>query len=697
MDRRHSDASASLPRHPSNASLSLSSGSQRKERGAIAAQACDTCRSRKQKCDEQRPKCGTCQKFNLECNYREPQPTKKDKTLVEILDRIKSLEGKIDTLSIHSPLVASRLASTPTGVAAFNQLHPSLPPTSPGILTPLGAAPTLLLSDAPETVPSLRGDGQYGYVSSVYQMLAWPVVRQLLESTQSKLCLDPPAFVQDSPALCLGLLDRSQRLPVDTTGSDAQGSSLGIPINPPGTISLGISDLTWDAMQQLSKSYFDTFNLLYPILDRQSFQSETMALVFNNGFDEEMASTLALLVFALGEVAIAGTRGIPVHVFNGRPSGVKGGTASRPPGLTLFNEARRRMGFNLADCSLENVQIFALASLYYGSCCRHLEFWRMTTSASLACQALITRSVHLELGFPLTGLEKFEPIVGLPDFSGPFNRDDYLGNESSHFQEHFASQIVLRRLLVDFHNTLSQASSSPSALASTALPLTAFSDSPPRDPLSHATIQQLALQLEQWHGMLPAALKWPEDNPSAFPSTASEAYDPGSGVGHVPSHLMFSTDLDAPPAVYPYVLDLQAALLRARYYHVKYLIHRPFLYKALHHPDVVTHEDAVGVATCLRSALRWPVALSPACARKRLMPCLFFWTQNLLGVLIVLRLSERVPLLRRVRATLCGERFEIEARETVGLCIDWVRDLRDVDAAAAWAWGIVKGLYGLED
>lgn len=38
--------------------------------------ACDTCRSRKQRCDEQRPKCGTCQKFKLECNYREPQPTK---------------------------------------------------------------------------------------------------------------------------------------------------------------------------------------------------------------------------------------------------------------------------------------------------------------------------------------------------------------------------------------------------------------------------------------------------------------------------------------------------------------------------------------------------------------------------------------------------------------------------------------------
>lgn len=34
----------------------------------------------------------------------------------------------------------------------------------------------------------------------------------------------------------------------------------------------------------------------------------------------------------------------------------------RPPGLLFFNEARKRMGFNLTECSLENVQIFALAA-----------------------------------------------------------------------------------------------------------------------------------------------------------------------------------------------------------------------------------------------------------------------------------------------------------------------------------------------
>ena len=52
------------------------SSTTRQFRGSIAAQACGTCRSRKQKCDENRPKCGLCQRMALECNYMEPQPTK---------------------------------------------------------------------------------------------------------------------------------------------------------------------------------------------------------------------------------------------------------------------------------------------------------------------------------------------------------------------------------------------------------------------------------------------------------------------------------------------------------------------------------------------------------------------------------------------------------------------------------------------
>ncbi|KAI2621107.1 hypothetical protein GGR54DRAFT_89178 [Hypoxylon sp. NC1633] len=53
--------------NPESTSNNSSSGgpatpiNNRKERGAIAAQACESCRQRKQRCSEERPKCATCQ------------------------------------------------------------------------------------------------------------------------------------------------------------------------------------------------------------------------------------------------------------------------------------------------------------------------------------------------------------------------------------------------------------------------------------------------------------------------------------------------------------------------------------------------------------------------------------------------------------------------------------------------------------
>lgn len=215
--------------------------------------------------------------------------------------------------------------------------------------------------------------------------------------------------------------------------------------------------------------------------------------------------------------------------------------------------------------------------------------------------------------------------------------------------------------------------------------------------------------------MLPAHLRWHEDDPGSLPSSSANAYftpattpispampttaqqPPSAGASAVTSPLMFTTDLDIPPPRYPYVLDIQVALLRSRYYYTKYLIHRPILYKALHHPDAMTHEDAVGVAECLKSCLKWPIAMSPTCRNKRLVPCTFFFTQNFFGILILLHLSTTVPILRRIRGNMCGERFELDASETVGLYLDWLRDLKGVDAGTQWHWEILRVIYGLEE
>ena len=120
--------------------------------------------------------------------------------------------------------------------------------------------------------------------------------------------------------------------------------------------------LSREIMHQLATAYFDTFNFIYPFMDRQNFISDTLPKVYTEGFMGDTVSVIALLVFALGEVAIEGSRGNPIEVYKGRASGVRGGTASKPPGLALFNEARKRIGFVLTECDLENVQIYSLAA-----------------------------------------------------------------------------------------------------------------------------------------------------------------------------------------------------------------------------------------------------------------------------------------------------------------------------------------------
>lgn len=154
--------------------------------------------------------------------------------------------------------------------------------------------------------------------------------------------------------------------------------------------SVSFPALTVEQVQNYTDAYFGTSNLLYPLLDQEAFTNEVVARLLREGYkDGDFGSVLALLVFAPGQVAIEGVFDWPVSVVNGRPSGFRGGSFDQPPGLSLFNEARKRLGFVATQCSLENVQIMLLQATYYQSTARHLDFWRSTSAATLACQVLI--------------------------------------------------------------------------------------------------------------------------------------------------------------------------------------------------------------------------------------------------------------------------------------------------------------------
>jgi hypothetical protein len=50
------------------------SSDQVRKKAQRAAQACDSCRTLKAKCDEGRPACSSCKEKTIECRYRDPPP-----------------------------------------------------------------------------------------------------------------------------------------------------------------------------------------------------------------------------------------------------------------------------------------------------------------------------------------------------------------------------------------------------------------------------------------------------------------------------------------------------------------------------------------------------------------------------------------------------------------------------------------------
>lgn len=121
--------------------------------------------------------------------------------------------------------------------------------------------------------------------------------------------------------------------------------------------------------------------------------------------------------------------------------------------------------------------------------------------------------------------------------------------------------------------------------------------------------KQLNSQLDQWLSRLPAELKWPEDEPTVFSESTKfqrsffESLDPSlttSSSEIQPGAHLFTMDVDQEPEQYPYAYDIQVAFLRTRYYYTKYIVNRPFVYKALHFQDQVTPVDMQGIENCLK-------------------------------------------------------------------------------------------------
>lgn len=285
--------------------------------------------------------------------------------MVDMLDRIKSIEGKVDRVEGKIDRVDRHLtgrAPVPTGFGPSQRNPASQPSLNPDIDDP-GSAST---SNQPTQQSGPTGigstQGAYRHASAAHKMLTWPAVQNLLYHSLPPNIGEMKSFEQEGTSFLIQVHRDQPRLPFDDILQ--QTAFLGMQsqaARTSGAPRVTFPALTRDLMQRLATSYFDTYNFLYPFMDRQNFMSDTLTRVHSEGFDNDNDSVIALLVFALGELAIEGSRGSPIEYHNGRPSGVRGGSPSRPPGLALFNEAKKRVGF-VTQCNLEDVQILSLAA-----------------------------------------------------------------------------------------------------------------------------------------------------------------------------------------------------------------------------------------------------------------------------------------------------------------------------------------------
>ncbi|KAK6425197.1 hypothetical protein LTR95_016297 [Oleoguttula sp. CCFEE 5521] len=606
---------------------------------------------------------------------------RKDKTMVHILDTLTRLENKFDNMRIanatdsssSSDFVARTRYSSSQSSGKRNERE-----TASG-------------HDIPTEVRR-----SYQHLTVPHKVILWPCIFLHLVDSGIQAATDLQHILQEGTSW---LIKQEMTKHPDPLPADSGLPSYRIGAADDGySTRMAFPTLTLQLIDEYTNSYFNTFNVLYPILNHDAFLDDTVSRLMRDGYaDGDPGAVLALMVFALGQCAKEGVFGNPIGVIDGVPSGYRGGTVERPPGIEIFNEARRRLGFVVTLCSLENVQILLLQATYLEATGRHLDFWRSTVAASMACQVLvrchpldwatqegdmIKRAYwacvlsedlyHLDLDLPQTGIHTLEDEVPLPYFQEA--QDQLSGergvDERAYFQYHFLAMIALRRLIGRIHSVIHESSSTH--------PESSDDYGGPPVPV----ITEMARQLDSWRSVLPRPLQWHDSDMLDFPISNPQA--------RRPNELLFSPNQGSVPINYKFNLDIVTAQLRTRFYYARFMMFRPFVYKALHFPELMTAEDANYCALAIQSACLWPVSMAPPKNKKRLVPHHFMWTQNFIGILLILRMTREEGVLKQI----CDERVDYGSIEmTVQLMLGWIRDVRQVDGIAEWSWRILEGLF----
>ncbi|KAL4894110.1 hypothetical protein BDV59DRAFT_21924 [Aspergillus ambiguus] len=624
--------------------LQLTSGPSKKPRNFIATVACETCRLKKTRCDESRPKCGLCKSLGLECVYNERKSSKRDHSLSLIMSTLHRLETKLENLpstitgdiqSLQRHMLAAvdgPVETTHTPDQGSQAFHKRTPITHASVqnLTPAGERDDFELDERPDAT---NANGQVSISFSQHGVILWPGAREIL----------PKRLLEAHESLgrnyVIELETKRPQLPMYSCPFPPQAGEDWLDALPLGVVK-GLSD-----------AFFATFNPFTPIMDKNFYVASTLGAAFEFGYN--MESCLVLNVMALGCLAVH------AHREGNYPlPGTRGNRFERPdwmdviyedpPGLRFFNEARRRMGFLMCENDLPSCQFYLLSFVYYSQILRPLDSWSMIHRAATCClQMLTNHDVNFdqwegdmksraywnclmneailvqELHLPPSGLSRLEEFVPIPKFipfEHAFVRTSSTEDiDDSFFQYHFLAQVAHRIILTRIRHSLYFYSDSGTF------------------PLPAINIE-LHHQLDQWRLNLPPAIQFPD----TLPTTPADINTATSPISPMP--------LDPNRPLTP-ATAVSEAMLRGRFMIAKFHIGRPYLYKALRIPGSLSDDDLEQMRSGLRNAMHWPVVGGIFGSMKSCIPIKFAFCSQFFGQILLFYCISHSPD-PRLRSTL---------------------------------------------
>ncbi|KAI9376193.1 hypothetical protein BJX61DRAFT_444433 [Aspergillus egyptiacus] len=656
-----------------------SSASSKKPRNFIATVACETCRLKKTRCDESRPKCGLCKSQGLECVYNERKTSKRDHSLSLIMSTLHRLETKLEDVPVNvRNEIQSLQAPLPRGPDASEVTTPRVPPSvskraslgTPQTLTPSGEPEVFEFDERPNAV---NANGLVSISFSQHGVVLWPGAREIL------------------PTRLLEAYEKLGKNYVIDTEMNRPPLPMYIYPFPPQAGDDWLETRPLAMIKGLSAAFFATFNPFTPIMDKNFYFAFTLGAAIESGFGYTMESCIVLNIMALGCLAVhahhEGDYPLPgSRSSHFEPPEWMSVVQEEPPGLRFFNEARRRIGFLMCDNDIQSCQFYLLSSVYYSQILRPMDSWAMIHRAATGCLSILTNHdvnfdewegdmksrlywnclmnetiLVQELHLPPSGLSRFEEAVPIPKFIGfetlgfvPSRFSSSEDIDDSFFQYHFLAQVAHRIILTRIRHSLYFYSDSGTF---------------PRPAVN----AELHHQLEQWRLNLPPGLQFSESTTTSPEATTSPNSHP------ISPHPLASSPRPLSPAV-----AVSEAMLRGRYTIAKFHIGRPYLYKALRIPSSLSEDDLEQIRSGLRHAMDWPVTSGIFRDMKSCIPIRFAFCSQFFGQVLLFYCIAHSPD-ARVRGTLPAgwERWNQEM-------------LRFLEDCAGYSPGVAKDLELLQ-